>query len=243
MSHETSHYHLSPEALGTEPAGFDSATTTMPAAIAPALMSVHRLMQLAALRNDVRRKLAGYRQRNDQSAAILFQHLAYLRFDFILDEADELQASYNTLTARAEKAETEWDETARVLRYERQMRQQTEEALVKLVTLVQETHRWSAAVKKLEAERVALVAEKREAGRVDCPSCENSLAWDESWTGNDVCKYCGYPGEAATPPVAEGLRKNAQCDNCRSTDWDAMKPGLFCDQCADEDGQEELSQH
>ena len=68
------------------------------------ILSAARQEQLTALRADVRRKLAAYRERRDQSATVLFQHLAYLRFDFILDEADELHAAYNALTtAHAEE--------------------------------------------------------------------------------------------------------------------------------------------
>ena len=65
------------------------------------ILSAARQEQLTALRADVRRKLAAYRERRDQSATVLFQHLAYLRFDFILDEADELHAAYNDMMLEA----------------------------------------------------------------------------------------------------------------------------------------------
>ena len=111
-----------------------------------------------------------------------YADLSAIGGSYILDSYDELRARTKTAEARVTELQAELAKQERAK-----------------LALIQETHHWSAAVKKLEAERVA--------------------------------------------PVAEGLRKNAQCDNCRSTDWDAMKPGLFCDQCADEDGQEELSQH
>ena len=97
-----------------------------------------------------------------------------------------LRAAVGSLITRIEKAEAralkaeallkEQDRedglTSDELNYERQMRQQTEEAMVKLagrvkeqqdelaeqevdmLRLIQETYNWSAAVKKLEAERI-----------------------------------------------------------------------------------------
>lgn len=48
---------------------------------------------------------------------------------------------------------------------------------------------------KIEHHSYSYRDPKPAAGRVDCPSCGDGLAWDESWSGTgSACKQCGYEG-------------------------------------------------